>query len=62
MTAITINDIHEDNYNALAYEASYLQDLTDDEVNTIQGGWIVIKVIKAFYIGYEIGKELSKWF
>ncbi|WP_066425971.1 hypothetical protein [Anabaena sp. 4-3] len=64
MTRISIKDINEHNYNNLLDDASYLQDLSDNEVNAIHGGGepLFMAVIGALWLGYKIGKELSRWF
>ena len=63
MAAITIKDLENENYNGLSTEISYIQDLTHNEVNAIQGGVFWVAVVGAAWLGYSIAKEAkTNWF
>ncbi|NES91860.1 hypothetical protein [Okeania sp. SIO2B9] len=63
MATISIKDLENENYNSLSNEVSYLQDLTHNEVNAIQGGAFWVAVVGAAWLGYSIAKEAkTNWF
>ncbi len=49
MTVITINDLHE---------SSYLNELSNSDIDATRGGFI--QFVAAFWLGYQIGKEIAR--
>ncbi|MDJ0557131.1 MAG: hypothetical protein QNJ68_22345 [Microcoleaceae cyanobacterium MO_207.B10] len=49
MTVIQINDLEIN---------SYLSELNEVEINSTRGG--ILPAIGAFWLGYEIGKEIAR--